>query len=75
MRATSGGKQSMADAELNAMVDELERAVHDLLARIASGTPGSGDPQGSTGPCSGSGRAFGIAAVPTASAGNAGRHH
>ena len=75
MRATSGGKQTIADAERNAMLDELERAVQDLLARIARGTPASGDPQSSTGPDNGSGRAFDIAAVPSASAGDAGRHH
>ena len=75
MRATSGGKQTIADAELNAMLDELERAVQDLLARLAKGTPGSVDPRSSTGPDDGSGRAFDIATVPSASAGDAGRHH
>ncbi len=46
MRATSGGKETMADTELNAMLDELERAVQDLLGRLARGTPGSAQAPG-----------------------------
>ena len=74
MRATGSGRKT-TDAELNALVDELERAVQDLLALLAKGRPSSARSPELTAPRGGSDAAPDVSADPMSSAGAAGRRH